>query len=78
MNSCNYDIPDVSVIIPTYNVEKYIEQCLQSLLAQTYKNFEVICVDDGSTDETVPVIKRLMASDSRIQLIQMPQCGTRG
>nr|WP_177297018.1 glycosyltransferase family 2 protein [uncultured Blautia sp.] len=78
MNSCNYDIPDVSVIIPTYNVEKYIEQCLQSLLAQTYKNFEVICVDDGSTDETVPAIKRLLASDSRIQLIQMPHCGKAG
>ena len=52
------EIPDVSIIIPTYNVEKYIEQCLNSLFAQKYKNFEIICVDDGSDDQTVFIIKK--------------------
>ena len=52
------EIPDVSIIIPTYNVEKYIEQCLKSLFAQKYKNFEIICVDDGSDDQTVFIIKK--------------------
>lgn len=44
---------DISVIIPVYNVEKYIDQCLDSLQAQSFDNFEVICVDDGSLDHTV-------------------------
>lgn len=69
---------DVSVIIPTYNVEKYIEQCLQSLVAQNYRNFEVICVDDGSTDGTKAVIERFVKQDRRIQLLEHPHCGKAG
>ena len=42
----------ISVIIPAYNIEKYIDQCLDSLQAQTFDDFEVICVDDGSDDRT--------------------------
>ena len=42
---------EISVIIPTYNVEKYIDQCLDSLQSQTFDNFEVLCVDDGSDDQ---------------------------
>ena len=42
----------VSVVIPMYNVEKYIEKCLASLRSQTYKDLEIICVNDGSTDNT--------------------------
>ena len=50
-------IPAISVIIPLYNAEKYIGECLDSLLAQTFKNFEVIVVDDCSTDKSVEVVK---------------------
>lgn len=78
MNSHIHNNPDVSVIIPTYNVEKYIEQCLTSLLAQTYKNFEIICADDGSDDETVSIIKEFMTGDQRIRLLELPHCGKAG
>ena len=40
----------VSVVVPVYNLEKYIENCLKSIVAQTYKNLEILCIDDGSTD----------------------------
>jgi len=46
----------VSVIIPVYNAEKYLEQCLESLLNQTLKEIEIICVDDGSEDRSVEII----------------------
>ena len=60
----------ISVIIPNYNEEKYIEECLQSLLAQTFDEFEIIIVDDGSTDNSVSIIKKYMEIDSRISLIE--------
>lgn len=78
MSSCKYTTPDVSVIIPTYNVERYIEQCLTSLLIQTHRNFEVICADDGSDDETIAIIKRFIAKDNRIRLLELPHCGKAG
>lgn len=59
--------PLVSIIVPTYNVEKYIKECMDSLLAQTYENTEIIVFDDGSTDNTVSVMKRYADS---IKLIE--------
>lgn len=50
---------EISVIIPVYNVEKYIDQCLDSLQSQTFDNFEVLCVDDGSDDQTRERIREL-------------------
>ena len=60
----------VSVIIPVYNAERYLPQCLDSVLAQTLEDIEVICVDDGSTDGSVAILKRYAARDSRIRLIR--------
>lgn len=60
--------PLVSIVVPTYNVELYIHQCLNSLLGQTYKNIEIICVDDCSTDSTIQIIENFMETDSRIRL----------
>lgn len=47
----------VSIIIPVYNVEEYIEECLKSILAQTYKDIELLIVDDGSTDNSLGLIR---------------------
>ena len=68
----------ISVIIPTYNVETYIRQCLQSLLDQTFRGFEIICVDDGSEDGTRTVIREYEKADSRIRLIENAHCGKAG
>lgn len=61
--------PVVSVIIPVYNVEKYLEYCLQSILAQTYDNLEIILVDDGSTDSSGRMCDSFTALDERIKVI---------
>jgi glycosyltransferase involved in cell wall biosynthesis len=65
--------PLVTVIIPMFNVGKYIDQCIKSVLTQTFKNFEIICVDDGCTDDTLHKLARF--SDPRIKLIQQSNRG---
>lgn len=57
--------PLVSVIIPVYNVEMYVEKCMRSLLSQTYKNFEALIVDDGSPDDSIKIAKEIVGEDSR-------------
>ncbi len=59
----------LSVIIPVYNVEKYLESCVQSVINQTWKNLEIILVDDGSTDNSPTLCDRLASSDCRIKVI---------
>ena len=59
----------LSVIIPVYNLEKYIDKCLDSLLAQTYSNLEIIVVNDGSTDKSLSILIEYKKKDSRIQII---------
>ena len=61
----------VSVIIPTYNREKYIERAVQSILRQTYDRYEIIIVDDGSTDNTWEIIQKLEEIDRRIRYIKL-------
>ena len=56
----------VSIIIPVYNSEKYIRECLDSLLKQTYINFEIICIDDGSQDLSFEILKEYENRDNRI------------
>lgn len=58
--------PKISIIVPAYNEEKYISRCLDSILAQTFSDFEVICVDDGSTDNTFTILTEYSEKDSRI------------
>lgn len=67
--------PLVSVIIPAYNAERFIGQTLESVLAQTYANFEVLVVDDGSHDHTAAIVRQYVAKDSRIQLLQQQNSG---
>ena len=59
----------ISVIIPIYNVEKYLEKCLESVINQTYKKIEIILVNDGSTDESLNICKKYSKSDNRITII---------
>ena len=59
----------VSVIIPVYNAEKYLEECLDSLLRQTFTDMEIICVDDGSTDSSAEILKRFQEKDRRIRVL---------
>lgn len=67
-NQIDYE-PKVSVIIPVYNVEEYLRQCLDSVINQTLKEIEIICVDDGSTDSSLEILKEYAAKDHRITLI---------
>ena len=64
--------PEVSVIIPAYNLEGYLDTCLQSVLAQTLGNFEAIVVDDGSTDGTPGLLRRYAEHEPRIILVNNP------
>jgi len=57
----------VSIIIPTFNSEKFIAETIQSIQAQTFTNWELIIVDDGSSDKTVSIISKIAQSDERIQ-----------
>lgn len=65
----------ISVVIPVYNVEKYLDRTLQSVLRQTYSNIEVICVDDGSTDVSGEILDGYAARDSRVHVIHQSNNG---
>ncbi|CAD0006550.1 glycosyltransferase family 2 protein [Flavobacterium chungangense] len=63
----------VSIITPTYNAEKYIRETLQSVLNQSYQNWEMILADDASTDHTIYIIEEFAQKDSRIKLYKLPE-----
>lgn len=67
--------PLISVIIPVYNVEKYLHRCLDSVIAQTYQNLEIICVDDGSIDESGRICDQYAVRDARIKVIHQENQG---
>lgn len=69
------EIPKVSVLIPVYNVEKYLGQCLDSVVNQTLKEIEIICINDGSTDKSPEIIKRYAEKDKRIKVINKKNSG---
>ena len=60
--------PDISIIVPVYNTEKYVQSCLESLIKQTYKDIEIIVVNDGSNDESLVKCKEIAEKDSRIKI----------
>ena len=56
-------VPKVGFVIPAYNAEKYIQQCIESILSQTYKNIVIAIINDGSTDNTWDIIKKFMINN---------------
>jgi glycosyltransferase involved in cell wall biosynthesis len=67
--------PEISVIIPNYNSEKFISQTLNSILSQTYKDFELIIADDGSIDQSLNIIKAIAEKDNRVKIIELEHSG---
>ncbi len=65
----------VSIIVPIYNVDKYLERCLESIIMQTYKNVEIILVNDGSTDKSDSICKEFLRKDNRIKYIKQKNQG---
>ena len=68
-------MPKVSVIVPVYNVEKYLKKCLSSVVIQTLKDIEIICVDDGSTDNSLEILKECAAKDNRFIILEQANQG---
>ncbi len=69
------DSPLISVIVPVYNTEKYLRKCLDSICGQTYRNLEILCVNDGSPDGSADILEEYAARDSRIRVFHQPNAG---
>ena len=68
-----------SIIVPVYNVEKYVKKCLESIVNQTYRDYEVIIVNDGSTDGSIRIVNQFIEEDpNRIRLINQQNKGLGG
>ena len=67
--------PKISIIVPAYNVEKYLDECIQSILTQDYENWELVVVDDGSKDSTPAICDKYAAQDSRVRVIHQANGG---
>ncbi|MBR6231702.1 MAG: glycosyltransferase [Alphaproteobacteria bacterium] len=68
-------MPKISIIIPNYNTEKYLDRCLTSLIQQTFSDIEIILIDDGSTDNSVKIMKKYAEKDARIKIIEQSNSG---
>ena len=71
----SYSLPKISIIIPVYNLEQYIVKCIDSCINQTFKDIEIICVNDGSKDHSLSLLTKLAVSDHRIVVIDTPNQG---
>ena len=69
MDTERVQVPKVSVIVPVYNTEDYLRECLDSVINQTLKDIEIICIDDGSTDNSLTILKEYANKDSRIVVV---------
>ncbi len=67
------DRPSISIIVPVYNVEPYLRECLDSVVNQTLREIEIVCVDDASTDGSPAILKEYAAKDERIRVISFPE-----
>lgn len=68
-------LPRISVLMPVFNAERYVEAAVRSVLSQTFRDFELLIIDDGSTDASPSILRRLAAIDSRIRLSSRPNAG---
>ncbi len=69
------NLPKVSIIVPVYNVENYLRECLDSLINQTFEDFEIICVNDGSSDSSLDILNEYASNDNRIRIITQENAG---
>lgn len=67
--------PKVSIVVPVFNVEKYLKECLESIINQSLKEIEIICVNDGSTDSSLKILKEYFERDSRVVIVSQPNKG---
>lgn len=74
MTSCE-TYPNVSIIVPIFNSERYLDKCLKSIQAQSYKNLEIICVDDGSNDSSSQIVKNVQIRDPRFKYLKQENRG---
>jgi glycosyltransferase involved in cell wall biosynthesis len=72
---CKNANPTLSIIVPIYNAEKYLPECLESILSQTFSDFEVICVNDGSADDSANILAEFSARDPRIKIMDQRNSG---
>ena len=68
-------MPEISVIVPVYNVQEYVGECIESILRQSFADFELILVDDGSTDSSGDICGRYSCRDNRIRVIHKQNGG---
>src|SRR5919198_645962 len=68
-------MPKLSVVVPIYNVEDYLDECLRSLAAQTFGDFEAVLVDDGSTDDSAAIAQRFADADPRFRVVRQANGG---
>ena len=66
-------MPKVTILVAAYNAAPFLPKCLDSLLSQTLEDIQVVCIDDGSTDDTPDVLQRYAAADRRIEVIALPE-----
>lgn len=69
------NMPLVSIIVPVYNVKEHIDRCVQSIIKQTYRNLEILLIDDGSTDESPAICDQYAKKDKRITVVHKKNGG---
>ena len=68
-------MPQISILIPIYNSQAYLEKCLESIIAQTFKDIEIVCINDGSTDSSLEIIQKYASKDERVKIIDKENSG---